>query len=262
MGKGNFLKYNLFAHAPKVLRMGIFLFSGRNFSGAICVQHRSSGSKHNYYLIDFFRRVNLFGKLYKIIKDAHRTAFIGGVVYENGLFSYIVLSEGLKLGGDIYSGSFLNEEAFNGCAVPLKDYSLFTLLNNVEHFPYSGASLARAAGSSCVLSGKKKEDMVVKFKTGWYMRASKHCIGTMGYASNMQNRFVNLKKAGTKRLLGFRPTVRGVAKNPCDHPHGGGEGKKSKPASPRSPWGWLTVGVSSKQKKHEIIRRKKLYSKI
>jgi large subunit ribosomal protein L2 len=166
MVKGNLLKYSLFAQKPKVLRLGTFFFSGRNHSGVICVQHRSSGSRRIFYLIDFFRRVNLFGKIYKIIKDVNRTAYIGAVVYENGLFSHIALSEGLKLGDDVYSGSYLKEEALNGYAIPLKDCSLFTLLNNIEQSPYKGASLAKAAGSSCILSGKKKDNMVIKFKTG------------------------------------------------------------------------------------------------
>ena len=237
MSKSNFLKYSLFKHTSRLLRVGTFFLGGRNFSGAICVQHRSGGSKHNYYLIDFFRRVNSFGKIFKIVKDINRTAFLGAVIYENGLFSYIILSEGLKAGDQIYSGSIknFNKGVFNGYAMPLKDYSLFTLLNNVEASPFRGSSLARAAGASCILTGKKKELMAVKFKTGWFMYASKYCIGTLGYASNMQSKFSSLKKAGTRCLLGFRPTVRGVAKNPCDHPHGGGEGKKSKPASPRSP---------------------------
>jgi large subunit ribosomal protein L2 len=168
MNKSNFLKYSLFKHTSRLLRVGTFFLGGRNFSGAICVQHRSGGSKHNYYLVDFFRRVNSFGKIYKIIKDVNRTAFLGAVIYENGLFSYIILSEGLKIGDQVYSGSLnnLKKGAFNGYAMPLKDCNLFTLLNNIEVFPFRGASLARAAGASCILSGKKKDKMIVKFKTG------------------------------------------------------------------------------------------------
>jgi large subunit ribosomal protein L2 len=168
MNKNNLLKYNLFNYTSKLLKIGTYFLGGRNFSGTICVQHRSGGNKHNYYLIDFFRRINLFGKIYKIIKDINRTAFLGAIIYENGLFSYIILSEGLKIGDEIYSGSLksLDKEILNGYALPLKDYNLFTLVNNIEILPFSGASLARAAGVSCILSGKKKDKMIVKFKTG------------------------------------------------------------------------------------------------
>lgn len=168
MNKSNLLNYNFFNYVSKLLRVGTYFCGGRNFLGNICIQHRSGGNKHNYYLIDFFRRINLFGQIYKIIKDINRTAYLGAIIYENGLFSYIILSEDLKIGDTIYSG-FLNssvKEINIGYALPLKDYNLFSLVNNIEFLPFSGASLARAAGTSCILIGKKKDKIIIKSKTG------------------------------------------------------------------------------------------------
>jgi len=259
MSKSNLINYNFFNNFSKLLKIGTFFLSGRNYSGKICVHHRFSGYKSTYYFIDFFRRINLFGKIYKIIKDINRTAFLGAIIYENGLFSYIILSEGSKLGDFIFSGTIknFNKKIKIGYALPLKEYNLFTSINNVELFPFKGASLSRSAGTSCILVGKKKNSRLIKFKTGWIMYVSKYCIATFGSVSNIKNKFFNFKKAGVKFKLGYRPVVRGVAKNPCDHPHGGGEGKKSKPVGPFSPWGWLTVGVSSRKKKYEIKKKKK-----
>jgi len=185
--------------------------------------------------------------------------FLGAILYENGLFSFIIISEGIKIGDIIYSGSFRNFDhlIIKGFALPLHFINLFTLVNNIELGPYTGAALSRSAGTSCVLVGKKKDKIILKFKSGWNIYISKYSIATSGYVSNMMHQFIKLKKAGVAFHLGKRPVVRGVAMNPCDHPHGGGEGRKSPPSSPVSPWGWLTSGTSSKQKKISKNKKKK-----
>jgi len=253
-----------FFEINKKISIGTRPLSGRNFSGKICVHHKAGGNKNKYIFIDFFRRLNIYGYLYKIFKSFYRTSFIGGIIYENGLFSYIILSENLKLGSRIYSGSIskeLNDSNIIGNSLILREMKLFSILNNIEDFPYKGGSLIRAAGTSAILTSKFKDKVVLKLKSGWNLTVSEYCIATIGIISNMKHKFEYLKKAGKSRSLGIRPTVRGVAMNPCDHPHGGGEGRKSPPSAQRSPWGWLTKGTPS-LKKIFHKKRKKLYKSI
>lgn len=253
------LNYNLYYYLSKNLKVGTTFIGGRNYSGHICVHHRSGGVKRNYSLVDFFRRINSFGVIFKIIKDLNRTALLGAIIYENGLFSYIILSEGIQLGTKLYSGSkkHFRGKLKIGFASCLSIINLFTIVNNVEIKPYTGSKIARAAGTSCLLVGRKKDNIILKLKSGWNMYISKHCIATLGHVSNMLHKFINYRKAGRVINLGKKSIVRGLAKNACDHPHGGGEGRKSPPSSPRSPWGWLTSGTSSNKKKYQIIKRKK-----
>jgi len=162
------LNYNLYNFLTKKVKIGTFFVGGRNFTGHICMHHKSGGIKRNYCLIDFYRRINSFGLIYKIIKDINRTAFLGSIIYENGLFSYIILSEGLSLGDKIYSGS---KKKFKdgikvGFALSLNVVNLFTIVNNIELKPYTGSKLSRAAGTSCLLIGKKKDNIILKFRSG------------------------------------------------------------------------------------------------
>jgi len=136
--------------------------------------------------------------------------------------------------------------------------NLFTHINNVELYPFKGGIICRSAGTSLLLTNKLSNNIVsLKMKSGWNLLISSLCICTVGSVSNSLFRFYNFKKAGTIRSLGSRPVVRGVAMNPCDHPHGGGEGKKSPLSSAKSPWGWLTKGVSSIKKKYKLENKKK-----
>jgi large subunit ribosomal protein L2 len=251
------INYTLYSYISKNLKIGTSFLGGRNFLGSICVHSRSGGVKRNYCYLDFYRRINAYGLVYKIIKDLNRTAYIGAIIYENGLFSYIILSEGIQVASKIYSGSRRKGKILKGYAVPLQSINLFTIVNNVETRPYKGASIARAAGTSCLLVGKKKNNIILKFKSGWNIYLSKFCIATLGNVSNTLHKFMDYKKAGRLINLGKKSTVRGLAKNACDHPHGGGEGKGSAPSSPRSPWGWLSSGTSSKKKKCQILKKKK-----
>lgn len=257
----------IYLFCKKALRIGIISKAGRNNAGVICVAHRRGRIRH-YYLIDFFRRVNAFGNVYKVIKDLYRTAYIGGVFYENGLFSYIVLTEGVRSGYRVYSGNQkpADKTGLNqlniGDSVNLQYIKLFTVVNNLELRPNSGAQLVRSAGSSALLIGKLDDNlMMVKLKSGWIVHLHKNVNACLGIVSNSNHRYNIIGKAGNSWKLGKRPKVRGVAMNPCDHPHGGGEGKKSPWAAPQSPWGWLTKGTPSKKKLKDKLK-KKLYKQI
>lgn len=250
----------LFRFTKKRLCLGIISNLGRNFDGHICVHHRFSGNKHQYRFLDFKRRINSHGFVYKIIKDSKWSAFIGNIFYINGLTSCIILSHNLNVLSRIYSGSnFINKYSSNiGSAVPILNLNLFANVNNVELVPFKGSSLSRAAGTSSLLLSKNDKYAQLKLKSGWNISILKDCLCTIGITSNIEHRFVNLKKAGKSRALGFRPSVRGVAMNPCDHPHGGGEGRKSPRKAQVSPWGWLTKNTPSKIKKRDKLK-KKLY---
>jgi len=134
-------------------------------------------------------------------------------------------------------------------------------LNNIELYPYKGASITRAAGSSVLLTSILKDKVIIKLKSGWNIYLTTYCLANYGCVSNLKHKFNNLKKAGKSWSLGIKSKVRGVAMNPCDHPHGGGEGKKSPPSAQRSPWGWLTKGSSPLKKKY-MKKKKKLYKNI
>jgi len=161
----------------------------------------------------------------------------------------------------IFSGSFINSKYLdfskNGSSVPLVYIPLFTIISNVELYPFQGGQLIRAAGTGCILSSKFKNIVTLKLTSGWNITVSKYNISMLGSISNSSHYSHRYKNAGIKRRLGFRPIVRGVAMNPVDHPHGGGEGKKSPPVAARTPWGFLTKGGSTKKKLYQINWKKK-----
>jgi large subunit ribosomal protein L2 len=162
-----YLNYFIFSINKKV-SIGTRPLSGRNFLGTICVHHQSGGNKKNYLYVDFYRRINSFGYIYKIIKCPNRTGYLGSIIYENGLFSYILLSEGLKINSKIYSGNFSTNKDINqiGITIPLNNIRLFSIINNIELYPYSGGIITRSAGSSAIITTKKKENVIVKLKSG------------------------------------------------------------------------------------------------
>lgn len=255
-----------FKKLNKKFRFGYIGSSGRNFLGKICVRHLGGGTKKNILSIDFVRRMNLFGYIAKIQKTTFMTGYLGLIIFQNGVSNYVLLSENLKIGERCFFGTTLikHKERLclkNGSSVPLAYVPLFSLVNNVELINFKGGQLARAAGTSLMLVSKTVKSVSLKLKSGWNYTLLNHNICTFGLVSNSNHRFTRIKKAGVSRGLGIRPTVRGVAMNPCDHPHGGGEGKKSPLAAPKSPWGWLTKGTASNKKKYEKIK-KKLYKKI
>ena len=258
--------------------IGCTSMAGRNHLGRICVFHKGGGNKRKYRYIDFFRRVNDFGIIVKIFKDSFRTAFTAFVLYRNGLFAHIVMAEGLDQGSYVYSGYTLpvipkidrnadDEETRHilklerslygsGSALPIRHLTLFTKVNNVELYPHSGSVLCRSAGVSALYIGYEAGRSLLKLNSGWQLSVNSDSMATIGIVSNFLHRYYNFEKAGAKRLRGIRPTVRGVAKNPCDHPHGGGEGKASPPRAQVSPWGKLTKGTPTTNKKKSRLNRR------
>lgn len=243
-----------FKTISKKLRIGWVSSSGRNFAGRICVHHRGGGNKKCYYRIDFYRRVNCYGYLVKKFKISFYTALIAFVIYQNGLTSYILWSDSLKLKSTdkIYSGTFGKKVPLSvGTALPLSFIKLFTTISNIELYPFSGSVLARSAGTSVMLTAQLENYSVLKLRSGWNLKVSNQCICSIGHSSNRTHRLeTGYRKAGLVRSLGIRPTVRGVAQNPCDHPHGGGEGKKSPLSSATTPWGKLTKGTKTVRSIH------------
>jgi large subunit ribosomal protein L2 len=248
----------------KKIKIGLNHNSGRNNYGRICVYNRSS-NKGKYLRIDFFRKIESFGYIWKIIKNSNRSAYIANIIYENGLFSYIISTDKLSSGHKIYSGT-INNLPFNidyelGWTYLLRNMNLFTTINNIELYPNHGFNLIRSAGSKAILTKREKDKVNLKLKSGWNIILSNKCLCVFGRVSNINHQLNKIGKAGKNRALGKKPKVRGVAMNPCDHPHGGGEGKKSPPSAQKSPWGWLTKGTPSKNKLKDK-EKKKLYKII
>jgi large subunit ribosomal protein L2 len=217
-----------------ILQIGKKSKGGRNFLGRICIYNRSMLHKRKYRFIDFFRRLNLWGYILYKIYDSNRSAFLGCIVYTNGLLSYFIVGHATPSNIFVFSGSKL----LNIAKIPLsstntlKNIPLFTLISMVELKPFTGSQLCRAAGTKCLFIGKKNKAAIVKLASKWQVKVPLNSMAMFGQVSNILHKFQSVGKAGKQRALGFRPKVRGVAKNPCDHPHGGGNGKKSHPKVP------------------------------
>jgi large subunit ribosomal protein L2 len=232
---------------------------GRNFLGRICIIGRGAGNKRLFRLIEFHKRLNSFGLLCKIIYDSNRLAPVCFILYENGLATYSILIEGVRIGSSIFSGYVGNEIDMTknlGWSVPILDIKLFSLVSNLEFYPFSGAKCVRAAGMCAVLIGKSKSKAILKLTSGWFLHISLNCFATCGKISKAIYNCDSFGSAGKMRAFGFRPKVRGVAKNPCDHPHGGGNGKKSKPAIPVNAWGRFNKWRPTKNTKNDYLKRK------
>jgi large subunit ribosomal protein L2 len=242
----------------KDFRYGVVKSGGRNFLGRVCVNGRGGGNKKKYRVVDYLRRVCSMGRLLRISYDSFRSAFLGLLLYNNGLVSYIILSNDIFVGNFVYSGIYSDAILVKdlGWAVPLSSISLFSVISNIELEPYKGAKLARSAGVSCILTGREKNKAIIKLRSGWQVSVSEDCIASLGPVSNPSHRYSVIGCAGKKRALGFRPKVRGVAKNPCDHPHGGGNGKKSSPVVPVSAWGRIAKWTPSTNTKLDKKRRR------
>jgi len=245
----------------KLKHFGLLSRGGRNFLGRVCVKGRGGKKKRIYKFIDFFRRINLYGIVLKIIYDCNRTCLLALIMYENGLFSYIPATEKLYIYNSIYSGQSPKTIPLVGWACPIKKINLFTIINNIELVPYQGAKIVRAAGTGGLLIGKIKEKAVIKLNSYWQIKINQNCIGAIGQVSNSNKQYQIIGSAGKARNFGFKPKVRGVAMNPCDHPHGGGNGKHNQPAAPVSAYGRLTKGTPTKNKKKDKIKRR-IFKKI
>ncbi len=254
-------KSNLWKGAPyKPLTKGQKSTGGRNNYGRITSRHKGGGSKHKFRIIDFYRKKkNVSADIERIEYDPNRTSHIALVKYEDNERNYIICPKGLKVGDKIISGE--NIEIKIGNCLQLKDIPPGTNLHNVELIPGNGGKLARSAGSSVTLSGIDGDYAILKLSSGETRKVSVNCCATIGTVSNPDQKNIKIGKAGRNRWKGVRPQSRGVAMNPVDHPHGGGEGKTSGGRSPVSPWGQSAKGLKTRKPKRSdkfiISRRKK-----
>ncbi|MCB9228296.1 MAG: 50S ribosomal protein L2 [Deltaproteobacteria bacterium] len=221
---------------------------GRNNMGRITVRHRGGQVKRTYRVIDFRRnKLDIPGRVEFIEYDPNRTAFIARILYADGERRYIIHPEGLKKGDAVVSSG--SADIKPGNALPLKNIPLGTMVHNIEMRPGKGGQIARSAGSSCQLAGRTDGYAQIKLPSGELRKVPEICMATIGAVSNADHGNVKLGKAGKKRYKGFRPTVRGVAMNPVDHPHGGGEGRTSGGRHPVTPWAVPTKGYKTRKNK-------------
>ena len=222
--------------------------SGRNSYGKITVRHRGGGNRRKYRIIDFKRQKSMAATVLGIEYDPNRSAFIALIQYEDGQKSYILAPNGLKAGDKVYAGA--DADIKSGNALPLSNIPVGTFIHNIELYPGKGAQLARAAGIMAQLMAKENGMALLRLPSGELRNVPESCMATVGQVSNIDHENVKIGKAGRKRNMGWRPTVRGSVMNPNDHPHGGGEGKSpvGRPG-PVTPWGKPALGYKTRDKK-------------
>ncbi len=235
---------------------------GRNVYGRVTVRHRGGGHKRRYRIIDFERnKFDMPATVLSIEYDPNRTARIALVQYEDGEKRYIIAPIGLKVGDTVMSSRTQPVEVKPGNAMLLRFIPLGTILHNLELYPGKGGQVARSAGTSVQLMAKEGRYAHIRMPSGEVRLFLQDCLATIGQVSNPERDSIVIGKAGRMRWLGRRPTVRGVAMNPVDHPHGGGEGRAPQGnPHPVSPWGWNTKGKKTRKRKPSdklIVRRRK-----
>ena len=233
--------------------------AGRNNTGKIMVRHRGGGAKRKYRIIDFKRNKDTVpAKVVSIEYDPNRTANIALLQYADGEKRYIIAPEKLEVGATISSGP--NAEYKVGNSMPMENIPLGTTIHNIEMIPGKGAQLVRSAGSMAQLVAKEGNYVQIKLPSGEMRMIHKRCRATIGQIGNLDHKNINLGKAGRKRHMGWRPTVRGSVMNPCDHPHGGGEGRAPIGGQPQTPWGKPAMGYKTRKPKASdkyITKRRK-----
>lgn len=234
--------------------------SGRNSYGRITVRHRGGGSRRKYRVIDFKRDKQLMNATVLTVEyDPNRSAHIALVQYEDGEKRYIIAPYGLKVGDTVRAGA--DADIKPGNALPLSSIPVGTFIHNIELYPGKGAQLVRAAGNMAQLMAKEGVYALVRLPSGELRNISIDCMATIGQVGNIDHENVHIGKAGRTRHMGWRPTVRGSVMNPCDHPHGGGEGKSpiGRPG-PVTPWGKPALGYKTRKKHHRsdkfIVKRR------
>ncbi len=234
--------------------------AGRNSYGRITVRHRGGGNRKKYRIIDFKRdKQGMNATVMTLEYDPNRSAFIALVQYEDGEKRYIIAPNGLAVGDVVTSGSHADIKPGN--ALALSDIPVGTFIHNIELYPGKGAQLVRAAGNMAQLMGKEDNYVLVRLPSGEMRKIPANCMASIGQVSNIDHENVSLGKAGKTRHLGIRPTVRGSVMNPCDHPHGGGEGKSpvGRPG-PVTPWGKPALGYKTRKQHHRndkfIVKRR------
>lgn len=222
--------------------------AGRNSYGKITVRHRGGGNKRQYRMIDFKRdKDGIPAKVASVEYDPNRSAYIALLNYADGEKRYIIYPSGLSVGDTVMSGP--EADIKPGNALPLVNIPLGTVIHNVELKPGKGAQLVRSAGTSAQLMAKENDFAQIRLASGEVRMVPMTCKATIGQVGNLDHENVKLGKAGRKRWMGIRPTVRGVVMNPNDHPHGGGEGKSPiGMPSPVTPWGKPTLGYKTRKK--------------
>ena len=232
---------------------------GRNNAGRITTRHIGGGHKHHYRIIDFKRnKDNIPAKIERLEYDPNRSAHIALALYADGERRYVIAPKNIKVGDEIISGS--SAPISIGNSLELDNIPVGTAIHCVELKPKKGAQVARSAGSSVQYVAKDAGYASLRLKSGEVRKVLTSCRATIGEVSNSEHSLKSIGKAGAKRWMGVRPTVRGVAMNPVDHPHGGGEGRTSGGRHPVSPWGTPTKGFRTRNNKRTdsfIIRRRK-----
>ena len=244
----------------KSLSYGKTSTGGRNNLGRITSRSKGAGHKNKYRNVDFYRKKDDVKAIVQRIEyDPNRSAYIALVKYEDGIMNYIIAPNSLKSGDEIISGR--NKQIKIGNSMPLSDIPAGTDIHNIELKPNSGGKIARSAGSSAQISGTDDNYSIIKLTSGEIRKIISSARATIGVVSNNDHKNIKIGKAGRNRWKGKRPSVRGVAMNPVDHPHGGGEGKTSGGRSPVSPWGQSAKGLKTRKNKttdkYIISRRKK-----
>jgi len=242
----------------KALTEGLTGSGGRNNTGRVTARRMGGGHKRTYRLIDFKRRkFDAPATVERLEYDPNRTAFIALVKYQDGSVSYILAPQRLKVGDQVISGEKVDIKPGN--AMPLKNIPVGTIVHNVELKAGAGGQMARAAGTYVQIVGRDSGYAQLKLSSGELRMVRGECLATIGAVSNPDQANINLGKAGRNRWLGVRPSVRGVAMNPIDHPHGGGEGRTSGGRHPVTPWGKPTKGKKTRNNKKTdrlVIRRR------
>ena len=221
--------------------------AGRNSYGRITIRHRGGGNRQKYRIIDFKRnKLDMAGTVMTLEYDPNRSAHIALVQYEDGEKRYIIAPAGLKVGAVITAGP--SADIKPGNALPLSAIPTGTFIHNVELYPGKGAQLARSAGVMAQLMGKENNLAMIRLPSGEMRNVPLNCMATIGQVGNADHANVQIGKAGRKRHMGWRPTVRGSVMNPCDHPHGGGEGRSpiGRPG-PVTPWGKPALGYKTRK---------------
>jgi len=234
---------------------------GRNNRGVITIRHRGGGHKRRYRVIDFKRnKHDILGRVASIEYDPNRNARISLLHYEDGEKRYIISPQNVKVGTNLMSGP--NADIQIGNSLPLADIPLGLEVHNIELIPNRGGQIVRAAGTSAKILAKEGKYVTLRLPSKEIRLIRKECYATIGVVSNGEDSNITIGKAGKKRWLGIRPTVRGVVMNPCDHPHGGGEGRSPIGRKrPITPWGKAALGVKTRKRNKPsdiyIVRRRK-----
>ena len=232
----------------KQLTEGKSASGGRNNNGRITVRFRGGGHKKTYRVVDFKRRkFDVPAKVERLEYDPNRTAFIALIKYEDGELAYILAPQRLAAGDTVVAGEHVDVKPGN--AMPLASIPVGTIVHNIELKIGKGGQIARSAGSYAQIVGRDQDYIILRLNSGEQRLVHGKCMGTIGAVSNPDHMNISIGKAGRNRWLGFKPHNRGVAMNPIDHPHGGGEGRTSGGRHPVTPWGFPTKGKKTRKNK-------------